>query len=146
MYWPRRCYCAFVTLELQVGRKPIGQNLADLNWCTNNKELSNVLELGCKIYQLYDSNKMVNQVRIHRYGDNLDLEASAVPPSSCLLKLPSLGAHIRLCVAVRHTRRRAKVLHSFPSILRSPQQNLRNVINCEIQMLHTLMGQQNAIW
>jgi len=95
-----------------------------LNWCTNNKELSNVLELGCNIiYQLYDSNKMVNQVRIHRYGDNLDLEASAVPPSSCLLKLPALGAHVWLRVAVGHTRRRAKVLHSFPSILRSPQQN-----------------------
>lgn len=64
--------------------------------------------------------------------DNLDLEASAVPPSSCLLKLPSLGADIRLGVAVRHTRRWAKVLHGFPSILRSPQQNLRIAANCEI--------------
>jgi hypothetical protein len=54
----------------------------------------------------------------------LNLEASAVPPASSLLKLPPLRADVRLGVAVWNTRCRAKVLHSFPSILGSPQQNL----------------------
>jgi hypothetical protein len=62
---------------------------------------------------------MFSQGRCH-----LDLEAPAVPPPSRLLKFPSLWANVRLGVAVRDSRRRAKVLDSFPSILRTPQENL----------------------
>lgn len=40
-----------------------------------------------------------------------DLEATPVPPTTSLLKLPFLGAHIRLGVTVRHTRILAKVTH-----------------------------------
>jgi len=48
---------------------------------------------------------------------HLDLEAPAVPPPSSLLEFPSLRANIRLGVTVWDSRRRAKVLNSFPGIL-----------------------------
>lgn len=46
--------------------------------------------------------------------------------------LPSQASFPCARVVMWHTKRRAKVLHGFPSILSS-----------EIQMLHKLMGQQN---
>jgi hypothetical protein len=54
---------------------------------------------------------------------SLNLEAPAVPPSSCLLKLPALCADIWLGVAVRDTRSFAKVPNSFPGVLGTPQEN-----------------------
>jgi hypothetical protein len=54
---------------------------------------------------------------------SLNLEAPAVPPSSCLLKLPALCTDIWLGVAVRDTRSFAKVPNSFPGVLGTPQEN-----------------------
>jgi hypothetical protein len=55
---------------------------------------------------------------------NLDLESTAVPPATSFLKLPSLGAHIWLSVAVRHTRSLTKVLHGLTGVLGSSQEDL----------------------
>jgi hypothetical protein len=55
---------------------------------------------------------------------SLDLESTAVPPATSLFKLPSLGTHIWLSVAMRHTRSLTKVLHSLPGVLGSPQEDL----------------------
>ena len=71
------------------------------------------------MFSWYEQNGMDSQGCGH-----LDLEAPAVPPSSCLLKLPPLWANVWLGVAVWHSWCRAEVLDSFPGVLWSPQENL----------------------
>lgn len=54
---------------------------------------------------------------------NLGLVAARLSPSSGLLKLPALGAHIGLGVGVGHSWCLAKVLHSLPGVLRASQED-----------------------
>jgi hypothetical protein len=61
----------------------------------------------------------------HAKANGLDLEPTAVPPATSLLELPSLGAHVRLGVAVWHTRSLAKVSHCLTGILGTPQEDLQ---------------------
>lgn len=75
---------------------------------------------------------------------NLNSESPAVPPSSSPLKLSPLRPHIWFCVAVRHTRSRAEVLHCFPSILWTPEKNLETqkivyLANCSTSNLGILL-------
>ena len=58
-------------------------------------------------------------------ANGLDLEPTAVPSATSLLELPSLGAHIRLGVAVWHTRSLAKVSHCLTGVLGTPQKDLQ---------------------
>ena len=51
----------------------------------------------------------------------------AVPSSSSLFKLPTLGPDIRFGAAVRHTRSRAKVFDSFPGVLGTSEKNLQSM-------------------
>ena len=62
--------------------------------------------------------------RTTQTATSLNLEATAVPPTTSLLKLPALGAHVGLGVAVWHARSLAKVPHRLTGILGSPQEDL----------------------
>lgn len=66
-----------------------------------------------------------NSINVHsNISTSSSLVASAISLSSCSLKLPSLCANIRLCVAVWDTRCFTKVLNGLPWVLWTPKQNL----------------------
>jgi hypothetical protein len=81
--------------------------------------------LSTKYFTNYCQLLKQNNSRTTQTATNSDLEATAVPPTTSLLKLPALGAHIWLGVAVRHTRSLAKVPHCLTGILGSPQEDLQ---------------------
>ena len=68
---------------------------------------------------------------------SLNLEPTALPLSSGLLELPSLGANIRLGVTVWHTRSGSKMLHSFTWVLRSSKKNLTHKKNQKVNHILT---------
>lgn len=66
------------------------------------------------------------KARLDKFDDS-NPKSPAVPSSSSLFKLPTLGADIRFSAAVWHTRSRAKVFDSFPGILGTSEKNLQSM-------------------